>query len=231
MKDGGRRAGGEARRADGFPARDVRGAAVAAEEGRTSGTGGRDIDRSPHRRHQKHARVHRTAVRPTPARWRSPQDVFPEGGGAGRAPRRHLGRRTQPPTDDGRPLSLSSAREAGTHEGLPFLDQKARGFPQRTRSAKARGRWAETPSNCSPARPSGSRTAAATRGPCVPGRPPKGVRQHGRVSRPGRTDGGRGGGTTRQNEGQRRQGRRERPPEGASPGNRETARAADGHAR
>lgn len=172
MEEGGRE--GEARRADGFPARDVRGAAVAAEEGRTSGTGEETSTGAPTAEHQKHARVHRTAVRPTPARWRSPQDVFPEDGGAGRAPRRHLGRRTQPPTDDGRPLSLSSTREAGTQEGLPFLDQKARGFPQRTRSAEARGRGAETPSNCSPARPSGSRTAAAARARACPAAPRRG---------------------------------------------------------
>lgn len=202
-------------RTDGLLARDVRGAAAETageDRAKDSGRGGRRRTEPPPPTPETRAGYH-TVVRP-PRR--------------GDGPRRTSSRRTtgpnEPPDaprpgrierqrDDGRPLKASFLRKDRHGRYLP-----ARTGPQRTRRAGHEARGAVATSNCSPA-------CRADPGPRrTPGRararpsPQTGVRQRGRVGRPGRTDGRRGGGTAQQNESQRRQGRRERPPEGAPPG-------------
>lgn len=155
---------------------------------------------------------HRRA--PTPARRRSPQNVFPEDDGAERAPRRTSARPDRTPTGR-RTTAKSLFPSQGPTRAVPSRTHRPpKNTPRRPRSPRSRGDL-----QLLTRLPSGSRTAADARARACPAIPPNGgVRQRGRVGRPGRTDGRRGGGTAQQNESQRRQGRRERPPEGAPPG-------------
>lgn len=169
---------------------------------------------------------HRRA--PTPARRRSPQNVFPEDDGAERAPRRTSARPDRTPTGR-RTTAKSLFPSQGPTRAVPSRTHRPpKNTPRRPRSPRSRGDL-----QLLTRLPSGSRTAADARARACPAIPPNG----GPAARPGRPTGenrrqaGRGNGTAEREPaaagatgtapGRRPTRDRERPPIRATTGQRE----------